>query len=342
MKIAAEQLTPARRNGFDNLDPSVLDIHKYSNVPVVTDINVFRSFLIHEGPERNYAPTLRLDGEISRAHIEAELPYDIREFSSREGHGRTASVFYRFDRDQLGELAHRGYFEEGFTVPSALSQQTISIPQRADVWIIGPHGDIDFPLVFVDYTEAELLETSLENSGIDFVENFAPVVEPIAEQQVQVESEREAENSYVEHDILEKYNLEQIAERSRQSQSSRALLMGDAEPENVPHITDEQEVEVTSSFDDELAQAADRLKETVVTEEGEVTNENGTVVEDEEFAQEEEEEQMIDQAVQGIVIEENTSNIDDGFVDDWNSRSHEPSSHQTRELPSKNDVEFGE
>lgn len=161
---------------------------RVSGVPVETVVQMERVAIEHHGSEKNYRPLLHLTGELVSIRPSESLPHGVEEVTFRAGLGPTVDAFYEFDDAQLGRLVGKGYFTEGFEVPSNLAGIPWDLPTTIDALILPPEHEQDTPVVFVTIHGQTELALDFENSGYDLAEYFDDHLTAEAKQERALES----------------------------------------------------------------------------------------------------------------------------------------------------------
>lgn len=135
--------------------------------------------LQHHGPEKNFRPYLHLSGELSSVRFAQPLPHDITTVTYERGYGERVDAFYEFDDQQLASLTSKGYFTEGFAVPSHITNIEWELPAIADALVLEPAEEDQLPIAWVKIHDIADVQIDLENSQYDLVEYFADHVHQV-------------------------------------------------------------------------------------------------------------------------------------------------------------------
>jgi hypothetical protein len=170
MKIAPLKVSDPWYGRIVNDDQTAIE--SLLGVPIESTVQMELVELLHSGPEDNYRPYLHLRGELTEATPVVELPYGVTELAMRRGAGLNVDAFYEFSPRQLGELVEKGYFTEGFQVPSEMSGIPWTIPGLADFLVVPPVYSDQPPVVFMSVHDQSELELDQANSGYDLSAYF--------------------------------------------------------------------------------------------------------------------------------------------------------------------------
>jgi hypothetical protein len=170
MKIAPLKVSDPWYGRIVNDDQTAVE--SLQGVPIESIVQMELVELLHSGPEDNYRPYLHMRGELTEATPVVELPYGVTELAMRRGAGLNVDAFYDFNTRQLGELVEKGYFTEGFQVPSEMSGIPWTLPGRADFLIVPPVYSDQPPVVFMSMHDQSELELDQANSGYDLSAYF--------------------------------------------------------------------------------------------------------------------------------------------------------------------------
>lgn len=158
------------------------DVHRDEGL-VEARIRMSRVFFESHGSEKNHRPYLHGLGElIGLQAIEEE---DGSRQRNRFGYGvdrlnfekdrPAVSMIYEFTDDQVTELAHKGFFNQGYVAPESL-ETVFELPVQAHWMVVPPDYQDDitesFPLVFVSVEGLGHLEMTHELSGYDLVDEM--------------------------------------------------------------------------------------------------------------------------------------------------------------------------
>lgn len=104
-------------------------------LPALMTLRVSNAFIEWGGPRTKYRPRIAMQGKPER--FEGEFPAGIRVCRIPEADDYpTLTYFYEFTRANLAELAAKGIFEDGFSVPQVLRQNTLELPCLCDMTVI--------------------------------------------------------------------------------------------------------------------------------------------------------------------------------------------------------------
>jgi len=143
------------------------------DVPLELTVFMEQVNFVHLDEEVHYRPVLHLYGRVLR--IEApyvELPHGVSSLEYPPNNSQYVDSFYHFTNSQLGELAQKGYFTEGFDVPDRMKGIEYILPAQARLVIVSPTQLDDPPVVFVEILDANSLQTDQDTSGYDLASYF--------------------------------------------------------------------------------------------------------------------------------------------------------------------------
>lgn len=132
--------------------------------------------IYHENRKTNYRPVLPFSGRLLKLNFLDHgdstngLPYNITglDYSDEDSFNLTGEML--FEHDQFVSLVEKGYFEEGFQIPSNLAGTEYELPVKANLSVLLPDRDGAQPIFFADIDHLNGLEITRENSGYDLLD----------------------------------------------------------------------------------------------------------------------------------------------------------------------------
>lgn len=177
-------------------------VETFRNIDCVVEGEVLQASLRQHPPvdENMQRPYLWMRLRINQAR--GDFPYNMEpDIQGQDGPERVVDVRYEFTDSQLSNLAAKGLFNPGFSIPNSLFENYLHIPMQASMMIVHPDPQSESQVAIPFFYPENIydLEVTQESMGVDLAAAF--------ENQPYTGAQNDYEEQYFP-DLEESYSLE--------------------------------------------------------------------------------------------------------------------------------------